>query len=218
MAATPPPINYAHVFGEDYRNAQTFMQQQKALTTSILQKDRLVLEAALFPEVIRYSQVKDLLETSALEMLYVQYGAGYADFSIGRFQMKPSFAEAVETYLAAHPALDASLATALICPQTPQGRASRVARLKQVSWQLRYARAFYLVVCHKFALSPATTSDHVRFVAAAYNSGFLRTETEIRKWAETRAFPYGPRYSGTQYAYADIAVDYYQHQISSFSP
>ena len=49
--------------------------------------------AIFFPELIRYSFIRDLLETTALEYLYIENGKNYADFSIGRMQMKPSFIE-----------------------------------------------------------------------------------------------------------------------------
>ena len=67
------------------------------------------LAAILFPELIRYSVYKDFFETQALELLYIDYGKKTADFSIGRFQMKPSFAEAVEAYILAHEQLQLRL-------------------------------------------------------------------------------------------------------------
>ena len=50
----------------------------------------------VFPELIRYSLFRDYLETTMLERLYVKEGTSGADFSIGHFQMKPSFAEKIE--------------------------------------------------------------------------------------------------------------------------
>ena len=52
--------------------------------------------AIVFPELIRYSAIQNWAETKALEVLYAQYGEAYADFSIGNFQMKPSFAKRLE--------------------------------------------------------------------------------------------------------------------------
>lgn len=218
LLAATPPVSYEHIFGEDYAGAVYFIRQNKPLIDNVLAGDRPVVESALFPELIRYSRFRDLMETSALEVLYARYGRDYADFSIGRFQMKPSFAEDVEQYLMQFPAIAPELARQLPCTATEQGRRQRVARLQQPLWQLRYARAFYAVVCHRFPGLPQDGDARVRFVAAAYNSGFLRPEAEINRWAVTRSFPYGPHYSGVQYAYSDIAAVYYQHQFSNQAP
>ena len=58
-----------------------------------------ILSCIVFPEMVRYSKYRDFLETKFLEILYIQYGKQYADFSIGKFQMKPSFIEEMETYI-----------------------------------------------------------------------------------------------------------------------
>jgi hypothetical protein len=51
--------------------------------------------AVIFPELVRYSALRDMIEISLLKTLYVNLGEEYADFSVGPFQMKPSFAEEV---------------------------------------------------------------------------------------------------------------------------
>ncbi len=59
-------------------------------------RDPAFVLAIVFPELIRYAQLRDRIEMLALSTLYVQYGDKYADFSVGRFQMKPSFARQIE--------------------------------------------------------------------------------------------------------------------------
>ena len=61
--------------------------------------DRLEVLSIVFPEVIRYSRFKDFFETKLLEQLYLLKGAAWADFSIGFFQMKPSFVEDLEYHV-----------------------------------------------------------------------------------------------------------------------
>ena len=51
--------------------------------------------AVVFPEIVRYSAIRDKIEITLLKALYINLGEDYADFSIGQFQMKPSFAEAL---------------------------------------------------------------------------------------------------------------------------
>ena len=55
--------------------------------------------AIVYPELLRYNYIQDFIETSGLELIYMRYGAKTADFSIGHFQMKPSFAEHIEKYI-----------------------------------------------------------------------------------------------------------------------
>lgn len=58
--------------------------------------------AIVSPELIRWTAFKDFFETTALELLYVKKGKTYADFSIGHFQIKPSFVEQLEAYVSQH--------------------------------------------------------------------------------------------------------------------
>ena len=51
--------------------------------------------AVIFPELVRYSALRDKMEITLLKALYINLGDEYANFSIGQFQMKPSFAEII---------------------------------------------------------------------------------------------------------------------------
>jgi hypothetical protein len=59
--------------------------------------------------------------------------------------------------------------------------------------------------------------DKIRFLAAAYNRGFMQSEEEILRWKKQYAFPHGTRYTGKQYNYAEIAYYFYsQHSSGIF--
>jgi len=60
----------------------------------------------VFPELIRFNAIQDKIETFALQSLYVKYGKDYANFSVGPFQVKPSFAESLEKDFVKFPASD----------------------------------------------------------------------------------------------------------------
>ena len=64
-----------------------------------------LLTPVVLPEVARFNGFSNFFETAALEAFYVEDGSGVVDFSIGPFQMKPSFAERVEHRVAAQPSL-----------------------------------------------------------------------------------------------------------------
>lgn len=156
--------------------------------------------AIIAPELLRYNQVRDLAETAALEWAYIRGGSQVADFSIGRFQMKPSFIEAMERSAHCLPASSAKffrygpLSHAAI-------RRERLDRLKNFDWQLRYAFLY-------LELARVYFGDDLRLIATAYNYGFDRPEREIRNWSEVRAFPFGRKYQGEQFAYWEVSSRY----------
>ena len=87
------------VFGSDYTWAVNWLQQNKAVIQKNADQFNIPakeLMAIVFPELIRYNTVFDAIEINSLKYLYVSEGKDYADFSVGYFQMKPSFAEMVE--------------------------------------------------------------------------------------------------------------------------
>ncbi len=168
----------------------------------------------IFPELVRYSLFRDELETAGLAGLYVPGGAGAADFSIGRFQMKPSFAERVEEGLAAEdpvPSAFASLAAFAGGQDGTHGRAMRIDRLRDERWQLCYLAAFAHLVETRLPLGGLDTADKVVFLAAAYNRGFWLPREEIERSKTWRLFPARlPVFGQGPFGYADVAVDFYE--------
>lgn len=63
------------------------------------------LFALVAPEISQFGYLSDRAQTYILKVMYVQRGKAYADFSIGRFQMKPSFIERLEQCLRAESTL-----------------------------------------------------------------------------------------------------------------
>ena len=57
--------------------------------------DPLIAESVVWPEMERYTRLQDLAETAAVYGTYITTGGG-PDYSIGLFQMKPSFIENLE--------------------------------------------------------------------------------------------------------------------------
>ena len=56
--------------------------------------------AVVYPELLRYSPAQDVIEVEVNRRLYALHNLGgvRTDFSMGLFQMKPSFAERIEGY------------------------------------------------------------------------------------------------------------------------
>lgn len=166
---------------------------------------KLVL-AIVAPEMFRYSAFRNFMETTALETLYIDYGKAAADFSIGYFQMKPSFIEEMEQ-------LDNTL-TKYATTSPILLRKERLDRLKSKSWQIKYAISFCELMDKKYAYKQFNTiKDKIAFYATAYNLGINTSENIINQWKDKKVFPYGYQYGNNQCTYSAIAYDIYKHLI-----
>ena len=131
--------------------------------------------------------------------------------------MKPSFVERLEKYLKDNWLTVYSDVWEYTETDETEIRQKRVVRMKNLRWQLRYLRAFYGAVLHRFPQQFVRPEGKIRFLAAAYNRGFMQSEEEILRWSKQHAFPHGTRYTGRQYNYADIAYHFYsQHSANIF--
>jgi hypothetical protein len=214
------PLEYEKAFAVPYQNALKFLETNQLLFKTQLadnQVDINTIIPAVFPEMVRFSEVQNMMETASLELLYVNYGQKYADFSIGRFQMKPSFVEQMESYVIDNQLINYLELSKYSQTEAKKIRQERIRRLKDMQWQMLYLKAFYTIVSHKFQKNFATLTEKIQFFAAAYNRGFHTSASEVEKWISMRAFPFGSKYRGTQYIYAEIAVDfYYRHFFKIF--
>jgi hypothetical protein len=213
QAQTQSGIAFQNAYFEQYQQGILFLQSQKSLINQLVVEhgaEKEVLVSAVFPEIVRFSDVSNLMETASLELLYTRFGNAYADFSIGRFQMKPSFIEKMESYVKE---FDFKAFTEVITFKSSDEkeiRKERIERLKTITWQLKYLNCFYFIVEHKFKKTWQNIPEKIRFFAAAYNCGFENSAQDIEKWFTIKAFPYGLAYKGQQYNYTDISVDFYQ--------
>lgn len=166
--------------------------------------------AIVFPEIIRWNAFQDIIELTADKTLYVQGGRTVADFSVGHFQMKPSFIEDLEGYVGKHESLQYCSFIIIKEKSEKEARKKRIKRLEQFEWQLMYAYAYWLAAQHKFQ-SETFRNDYerIRFFAAAYNFGFMKPVDQIRSWQRKLAFPYGGHYKGVQSAYAEISIEFF---------
>lgn len=198
---------YEKVFSADFSSAMNYLSdhaKQFKQSAKAHENEPQLLSTIVFPELMRYSNVKDLFETSTLELVYVESGSSAADFSIGRFQMKPSFAEAIEKELF----LDQGYHQLLYSNKNTkeQTRKERIARLQNLDWQLIYLNAFVSICKAKFRHEKfERVEDSLSFYSSAYNTGFTKPVEEIKSNAEKCYFPYGTKYKGKQYPYADVA-------------
>jgi len=210
-------LKYEHELSPDYNRGLKYLHEHKNQFDRKLKNNgekKAILISVVFPEIVRYSLIRDLLETKSLEIGYVSKGSDFVDFSIGHFQMKPSFLESIEHVIRSSGELSAEYQEIINYPNTNKRalRKSRINRLKSFEWQLRYLEAFYAITlkCHPF-LQNKSVQYKVRYVATAYNHGFLSDKQEIEHWMEQKNYPWGTGVKGEQYAYSRVARYFYNN-------
>ena len=162
----------------------------------------------VFPGLAKYSALRDLMETGATKMLYVQSGRKYAHYAIGRFQLKPSFAEQIERNLVRQKMTQFKFNLT----NTQKARSERVKRLDSQEWQVRYLVMFIRLMDKRFKhIVWKTEEDKLRFYATAFNVGFNRDERTIRRMMTTRSLLRHSKDAKSKYRYGDVALYFYSN-------
>ncbi len=207
--------NFQEIFSEDYIRAICFLKTEKWIADSIRShylNPKEVLAIA-FPELIRYNSFRDKIETYALETLYVQYGKAYANFSIGEFQIKPSFAEKIEIDFIKIFGADLLLQEFQIQPtdsiQNEANRLKRVKRLKNKAMMVNYL-CLYFKVMKKLYPDWKNEEEKIKFLSSAYNCGYHKSRKEIQSFSSKKFFHTGFAMTSTKYCYAAVALYFFQ--------
>jgi len=206
--------NYDQIFNRDYDNAVEFIQTNNCIIkcTAVKYKlDEKVLLSIVFPELIRYSKIKDYIEITGLKVLYVNFGKTYSNFSIGPFQMKPSFVELLEKEILQSKNKkmfkDVTTYNTNIIQEI---RSERISRLESFEWQLKYLACFIYVVKEKFGymLINSDEDDKIRFISTAYNCGFYKKYDVIKEYQTKKYF----NYNNKKYCYGDVALFFFKNK------
>lgn len=200
-------------FGQDYNNALFRLKKDSKVIHQVATDNKVddkIICAMVFPEYIRYSFLSGLLETKALDVLYLAGGSKAADFSIGSFQMKPSFAETLEEKISADKGWKKKYAALIPSGKNKhQLRADRLKKLKGLEHQALYACAFVEVCTKNYQLEELGEDEKLQYLSAIYNKGMHTGKKEIEASLPRRTFPYGVKYKEQQFAYWEVALDYY---------
>lgn len=206
--------NFEIIFGDDYLNAQNKMHKNdKAFNTACnyFKNDELMVKSIVFPELVRYNMLKDFFETASLKILYVENGSKSVDFSIGEFQMKPSFIEDIENEVVRLKLKDYFFINKFKKSQIEAIREERVDRLADMYWQLVYINCFVSIMSEKYKSKEfKSIEERLQFYASVYNTGINAAESKIIKNITNRFFPYGKSYRGVQYSYSDVSLYFYK--------
>jgi len=197
----------------EFEEALLWVKNHKQLIIKYLGQDAKKILSIAFPELVRYKAWQDFLEMSSLEIAYVSEGSQQVDFSVGCFQIKPSFVEYLESQQKNY-FLEERYAKYLNLNhlEKKQARKKRLERLKTPEAQLAYLKIFYKMAQQKFPhLQKLSEKKQLIFLANLYNAGLQCSVLAIEKLEKQKKFPYGKRYKGTQYNYGEISWYFYQH-------
>ncbi len=205
--ATPSPLGWE----EAVRLADTHRTEWMEVWRT-LDADAAVCEAIVFPELLRYGHWQDNVELAALFALYVQYGKEAANYSIGLFQMKPSFAEEVETAWMGC-SLRHTYRLYFDLRNGKEQRSKRIQRLRDERWQCVYLAIFVrLLLEREPAWKELSPEARLRLLATAYNYSFTTTTEQLKNRQGEKSFHLGlfRTESTPYYSYAELAVKRYR--------
>lgn len=214
-SATVFSANYPKVFGNDWTSAINYVKEHHDEWSREFEQfdvDPRLAVAIVFPELIRYSMWQDEIERAAVNGLYVSKGTDGANFSIGRFQMKPSFAEEIEQEWN-RSSLSKEYGFVFNLQQNNEARRSRIRRLSNMQGQCRYLAIFIRLLQQRHPqLEQLSEKEQVSFLATAYNRSFTASFQQIKKIQHERHFHTDviKTHSTCLYCYADIAYVAYR--------
>ena len=207
--------DYSVIFGDDWKKALDFVEENNSWIKPVLRKYNIPYEEAIavvFPELVRYSALRDRMEVVLLKTLYRNLGDEYADFSVGVFQVKPSFAEKI---------IGESKGTRTggvfkarnEFPNDYQFRANIIAELEDPVKEFRFVIAFIKICEKKFSI-PVDEVSKISFLATAYNTGFWKSEEEIKMMSDKKFFN-TKLFKTENYSYAEVSLSWYNHYLES---
>jgi len=201
-------INIADDLGNRYYDAVDYLlrNQWMADTLELQGMSPDFVYGIVFPGLVKYSAFRDVMETGATRMLYVQSGRKYSHYTIGRFQLQPYFAEMVE-----RTAMRLKLSsTTFDMHSNAAARSERTRRLDSPEWQLKYVVLFVKIMDKRFShINWKQPEDKLRFYATAFNVGFNRDERSLKRIMNGKTIAHRTREFKSKYRYGDVAVWFY---------
>jgi hypothetical protein len=196
----------------------SFLDENNEWIVPALEKNRIPYElavAVIFPELVRYSAIRDKMETTLLKVLYTNLGEDYANFSIGPFQMKPSFAETIRESSSSLMGrrLRKDLEGKSAYRDEKIYRSDIVTDLQDPVTQLNYLVAFIKLCELNYAGCWSDERSKVKFIATVYNTGLDKKPEEIAAMTDKKFFN-TKLFKSESYCYSDVALYWYDNYRS----
>ena len=215
----PQTINYRELFGDAWLKAETFEKDNRVWMQPLLSANHIsypMAIAVVFPEFVRYSALRDKMEITLLKALYINLGDVYANFSIGQFQMKPSFAEIIREQESSVMSRKSGINF-----QNSSGysdikdfRKSIVTDLENPRTEINYLIVFLKICEKKYKTNRKGDISRLKFLATAYNYGIDKTEDQIENMTDKKFFN-TKLFKTENYSYSDVALFWYNHNRES---
>ena len=210
-------VNYQDLFGDDWNKAVTFEKENRSWIKAVLAKNHISYPLAIsivFPELVRYSALRDKMEITLLKTLYVNLGDDYANFSIGQFQMKPSFAEMITEQAPAvlEQGSGITFKVSSDFDDIKDFRKTIIKDLEDPASQLNYLIAFIRICEKNFKTDGKDEFSEVKFLSTAYNFGFNKKEADIESMIDKKFFN-TKLLNGEKYSYSDVSLFWYKQNI-----
>lgn len=206
--------DYKKIFGNDWVKAEAFVSENETWMKQLAKKYDVsfpLAVAIVFPELIRYSSLRDKMEITLLKSLYIYKGEEYADFSIGQFQMKPSFAELIYLNIKLlRGQIKNQFRAKMSIKDIRKYRSSVVSDLEQPESQFLYLIAFMKICETTYEIKDKGEIQRVKFLATAYNYSFQKSYEEVDKMTDKKFF-YTKLIRAESYSYADISAFWYEN-------
>jgi hypothetical protein len=154
------------------------------------------------------------MEITLLKTLYVNLGDDYADFSIGQFQMKPSFAEMIRENapVATGPNFEIKFNQISDFDDIKDFRKSIISDLEDPKSQINYLIIFIKICENKFKISRKDDLSKVKFLATAYNFGIDKKEEVIESMIDKKFFN-TKLFKTENYCYADVSLFWFKQYM-----
>lgn len=205
-------------FEQDFRNAFNFLQniinENDIEFGDLTEPEKREVISIVFPEVIRYNEFSDIIEILADRQLYIRGGSKVVDFSLGIFQMKPSFLEAMEKKVI-ELKIEEFEYILLDDNDEKENRKIRIDRLENISWQLKYAICYYQIMKKIYPnYMLASSYQRIEFFSTAYNSGFYKFENDLLKNQNQKFFPFGNSRTTENQAYHAFSKEFFNSNFN----
>lgn len=191
--------SYFSAYPQEVKETVAFLNKNvvKKINNALTPEELHMALSIVAPEVSQYSKLMNEIELNVLKVLYIQ--KGWSNFSIGHFQIKPSFAEQLEKEFQLHQCSKKS---------KREIRYDRISRLSCIDGQIEYLLLFIKFVRKKTAnIRFETNEEKLLYWATLYNGGLYLSSEQVNIYMSKKQFP---KY-GVMFNYAQVSLEFYNY-------